>query len=559
MKRQQLRHDEVMRRLACLLLVAMMLCSIGIFTVRASYDDNTIYLNTDTTWIAGSYHRLSQTLVIPAGITLTIEQSVWIDLWDCQIKVYGTLNATGTADNKITFTSSIDRNSGLYAYRMQPDRLYFSCDSSTLLYTRIDGSRMEVSGSIDVINSTLTGFVGVSNGSSTFTNSKITKINIFDGSAKVSNSKIDSVWLMGGTPIISNNVIEDCLTNGGSPTLTGNVFKNQTSVAYSEIHKAGSTVISENQFFAPISFGSENANHPNATLTNNTFTVNSDPIITVGPGVNVTISNNNITGLNNNQTAIALRGDGYYSFAVNSKAKTLTNIDIRTAAAYAQILDNNISKCLVGIDTKHSSVKIVHNTISNNTLGLKIDPAYYNQAQDDTSINITQNHIANNSVGIEIVSSLASTVLTDWLSNDDAKNFKNAQFLTPQMFLSQANLTDYQTPLNITNNDIYGNTQYNLKLSSSNNQTKLDVNVANNYWGTANQDAIAKSIYDSKDDSSLGMATFEPFLDQAVQQESNPHTATLASNRLLITLSVVFCVAAIAIVVLILVKRSTKR
>jgi Right handed beta helix region len=547
-----------MRRLACLLLVAMMLCSIGIFTVRASSDGNTTYLNTDTTWAAGSFHKLSQTLVIPAGITLTIEQSVWIDLWDCQIEVHGTLNASGTVDNKITFTSSVDRNSGLYAYRMQPDVLYFSSGSSTLLYTRIDGSRVEVSGSIDVINSTITGFVGVYNGSSTFTNSKITKINIFDGSTKLSNNKIDSLWLMGGTPIISNNVIEDCLTNGGSPTFTGNVFEGPSSVAYSEIHKAGSTVISENQFFAPISFGSENANHPNATLTNNTFTVSNDQIITVGPGVNVTISNNNITGLNNNQTAIALRGDGYYSFAVNSKAKTLTNIDIRTAAAYAQILNNSISNCQTGIDIKHSSVQIVNNIISNNTLGLKIDPAYYNHAQDDTSMNITQNHIANNSVGIEIVSSLASTSLTDWLSNDNAKSFMNAQFLTPQMFLSQANLTDYKTPINITSNNIYGNTQYNLKLSSSDNQTKLDVNVTNNYWGTGNQDTIAESIYDGIDDSNLGMATFKPFL-AALQETSNPHPATLASNRLLITLSVVSCVAAIAIVVLILVKRSTKR
>jgi hypothetical protein len=547
-----------MRRLACLLLVAMMLCSIGIFTVRASSDGNTTYLNTDTTWTAGSFHRLSETLVIPAGITLTIEQSVWIDLWDCQIEVHGTLNASGTVDNKITFTSSVDRNSGLYAYRMQPDVLYFSSGSSTLLYTRIDGSRVEVSGSIDVINSTITGFVGVYNGSSTFTNSKITKINIFDGSTKLSNNKIDSLWLMGGTPIISNNVIEDCLTNGGSPTFTGNVFEGPSSVAYSEIHKAGSTVISENQFFAPISFGSENANHPNATLTNNTFTVSNDQIITVGPGVNVTISNNNITGLNINQTAIALRGDGYYSFAVNSKAKTLTNIDIRTAAAYAQILNNSISNCQTGIDIKHSSVQIVNNIISNNTLGLKIDPAYYNHAQDDTSMNITQNHIANNSVGIEIVSSLASTSLTDWLSNDNAKSLMNAQFLTPEMFLSQANLTDYQTPINITSNNIYGNTQYNLKLSSSNNQTKLDVNVTNNYWGTGNQDTIAESIYDGIDDSNLGMATFKPFL-AALQEASNPHPATLASNQLLITLSVVFCVAVIAIVVLILVKRSTKR
>ncbi len=548
-----------MRRLACLLLVAMMLCSIGIFTVRASSDGNTTYLNTDTTWTAGSFHKLSQTLVIPAGITLTIEQSVWIDLWDCQIEVYGTLNASGTVDNKITFTSSIDRNSGLYAYRMQPDRLFFSGGSSTLLYTRIDGSRVDVSGSINVINSTLLGFVEVESESSTLTNSEITKINIFDGSAKLSNNKIDSLGLIGGTPIISNNVIESCSIKGGSPTLTGNVFKNQTSVAYSEIYKAGSTVISGNEFFAPIGFGSENANDSNATLTNNTFTVSNDPIITVCPGVNVTISNNNITGLNNNQTAIALRGDGYVSYGVNSKAKTLINIDIGTAAAYAQILDNSISNCQTGIDIKHSSVQIVNNIISNNTLGLKIDPAYYNHAQDDTSMNITQNHIANNSVGIEIVSSLASTSLTDWLSNDNAKSFMNAQFLTPQMFLSQANLTDYKTPINITSNNIYGNTQYNLKLSSSDNQTKLDVNVTNNYWGTGNQNAIAESIYDGIDDSNLGMATFKPFLAQALQEASNPHPATLASNRLLITLSVVFCVVAIAIVVLILVKRSTKR
>jgi hypothetical protein len=517
-------HSGLMRRLACLLLVVAMICPLSLVNVQAEDDTHTTSLTSDTTWTQGSYHKLSNTLVIPGWMTLTIEPGVWIDLWDCQIKVYGTLNASGTVDNKITFTSSIDRNSGLYAYSMQPDRLYLLGSSSTLLNTRIDGSRVEVSGSINVINSTILGFVGVYNGSSTFTNSKITKINIFDGSAKLSNNKIDSLGLMGGTPIISNNVIEDCLTNGGSPTLTGNVFKDHTSVAYSKIYKAGSTVISENQFFAPISFGSENANHPNATLTNNTFTVSNDPIITVGPGVYVTISNNDIMGLNYNQTAIILRGDGYVSYGVNSKAKTLTNIDIGTAAAYAQISGNHISNCQTGIDIGHSSVQIVNNTISNNTLGLKISPAYYNHAQDDTSIKIAHNYIGNNSVGIEIVSSLASKSLTDWILNDDLTSF-----LTPQMFLSQTNLTDYISPINITDNDIYGNTQYNLKLSLGDSETKLDVNATDNYWGTGDEDAIVHSIYDGKNDPNLGSVTFVPFTGQASGQEVNPTPTEPAS------------------------------
>ena len=162
-----------MRRLACLLLVVAVLCPLNFVAGEVNDDASTVFQDSDYTWTAGSYHKLSSTLVIPAGVTLTIEPGVWVDLWDCRINVYGAINASGTSDNRIMITSSINRNLGLYANSIQPDGLWFSPDSSGKIQnTRIE-DRMDISGSINVANSTLQGFVEVDNGSSAFTQNTI--------------------------------------------------------------------------------------------------------------------------------------------------------------------------------------------------------------------------------------------------------------------------------------------------------------------------------------------------------------------------------------------------
>jgi hypothetical protein len=62
----------------------------------------------------------------------------------------------------------------------------------------------------------------------------------------------------------------------------------------------------------------------------------------------------------------------------------------------------------------------------------------------------------------------------------------------------------------LSGNNLLNSSQYNLKLSG-----ELNVDASNNYWGTADQGAIASSIYDRKNDFNLGTVTFTPFLTAA--------------------------------------------
>jgi hypothetical protein len=64
----------------------------------------------------------------------------------------------------------------------------------------------------------------------------------------------------------------------------------------------------------------------------------------------------------------------------------------------------------------------------------------------------------------------------------------------------------YGLPQLISGNNIYNNT-VNLKLENT-----ASINCSNNWWGTSDQQAIAQTIYDFKDDFTLGTATFVPFL-----------------------------------------------
>jgi hypothetical protein len=61
-------------------------------------------------------------------------------------------------------------------------------------------------------------------------------------------------------------------------------------------------------------------------------------------------------------------------------------------------------------------------------------------------------------------------------------------------------------------NNFYGN-QENIRLATSQN-----LNATYNWWGTTDVQAINQSIYDFKNDFSLGVVTFIPFLNSPANQ-----------------------------------------
>ncbi|WP_444930343.1 right-handed parallel beta-helix repeat-containing protein [Microbulbifer sp. SSSA002] len=64
------------------------------------------YLTEDTTLVAGTTYTLLSTLYVQSGITLTIEPGARIEVGDnFSLKVFGTLDAQGTSESPIVFTS----------------------------------------------------------------------------------------------------------------------------------------------------------------------------------------------------------------------------------------------------------------------------------------------------------------------------------------------------------------------------------------------------------------------------------------------------------------------
>ena len=65
-------------------------------------------ISSDTTWgISGSPYTLTGSILVPSGVTLTIEAGVTVKVNSgLYIKIKGTIIAEGTSSSLITFTSS---------------------------------------------------------------------------------------------------------------------------------------------------------------------------------------------------------------------------------------------------------------------------------------------------------------------------------------------------------------------------------------------------------------------------------------------------------------------
>lgn len=113
---------------------------------------------------------------------------------------------------------------------------------------------------------------------------------------------------------------------------------------------------------------------------------------------------------------------------------------------------------------------IQNNLIENNSIGILL--SVYEGGLGPT---IESNSIVNNTVGVQVAYSFGN--------NSPILNFS------------------------ISNNNIYGNANYNFK-----NQLPTNIIATYNWWGTADTQAISQAIYDYYDDFTLGTVTYYPFL-----------------------------------------------
>jgi hypothetical protein len=76
----------------------------------------------------------------------------------------------------------------------------------------------------------------------------------------------------------------------------------------------------------------------------------------------------------------------------------------------------------------------------------------------------------------------------------------------------------------INYNNIYNNTPYNIR------NFHYNMDATNNWWGTTNETAIMKHIYDWSDDSSLGVVIFKPYLTSLVTDFTLPTTPSVVDD-----------------------------
>lgn len=294
---------------------------------------------------------------------------------------------------------------------------------------------------------------------------------VFSPSSAVWNAKTQS------GSIIENAVIYSLVINGGSPKISNSsllnidIFSGSAEISNNNVVGgigvySGPTVISNNiisqqtHYFWEVIAQRYDRNNAVIFIGNNAFALISNNII-----------NGNISQV---WSGIGFGTEGFTgSVTVNVINNTIygfhgvygTGIAVSAGAGNVSISDNTIYDCSYGIGINDTDpiedgplaivTTIQRNLIFNNADGIGLT----------YSATIENNTVKNNSIGIAI-----------------------------------------STPLSMTYNNIEGNNQSVYLLSSNN------LNAANNWWGTTDPQAINRTVYDSKNNSSLGTVTFVPFL-----------------------------------------------
>ncbi|MCW4028287.1 MAG: right-handed parallel beta-helix repeat-containing protein [Candidatus Bathyarchaeota archaeon] len=501
----------MMRPFLCLLLiltVAFPLCYVDSGSIVEG-SPVTGRLTSDTTWsLEQSPIRLYGDLLVPSGVTLTIEPGVTVDLFDHQLVVNGILIARGN-QSKIVFKGSIDpaKNNPLYPHGPPVSHIIFDKESQAwneqtksgcIIENAVVNTILYIRTSIRISQSSLEQSVHVLNNSSTFSNnSQISKLFIINGTAIVSGNEIGELTVQEGSPTITNNIINGQVSvYQGSSTFRNNTLKGEVSVGHPMGFSApplisGAPAFLQNMFYSGFgtfgtafsyTYGPTNnvgikggqINDLWVTLSDNDFKVTADQTAIQTYGVHIDISNNRITGADNSPP---IRSNPF-----NKTEKMLV-------AGQCGII--------VGSDYSNSSASITGNYITNFNTAIAIYPG---------SINISKNTLSNNYCGIRI-----ENINKIWapIPNPPDPNITNALVIQEN---SISNNTvgilcyNYSSSPKIINNDIFGNAEYNFRLESIN-----DTVVADNWWGTIDAASINQTIYDHKYNPRLGEVIFTPF------------------------------------------------
>ena len=298
----------------------------------------------------------------------------------------------------------------------------------------------------------------------------------------------DYYILVNGTLVAKGTVNSPIRFNGGSITFSG------FSVGWDE--QTGSGCLVENALFSSTSVSSESAvkiskSSLDAGITGGGATISENVIegevsgglvsgnTITGDVSGVTVSNNIITGKVSGNVVSKNTITGGIEGAGNG---ILVASEYVISGGYPKIEANLITNTDIGINIgvlirdwfSANIPQIQRNLITKNSLGIKFTISVQNPYGDREPTTIQDNTISQNAIGIKIEGPFEHCT--------------------------------------IRNNNIQDNSDYTLYLEGTSN----NVDVTYNWWGTNNEQAIGKSIYDFEDDFNLGTVDFVPFWTEPV-------------------------------------------
>jgi hypothetical protein len=149
--------------------------------------------------------------------------------------------------------------------------------------------------------------------------------------------------------------------------------------------------------------------------------------------------------------------------------------------------DVRISDCIFrnnnrGLHYNTANLSLEHSTFTDNRIGIRF-------MRFEGDVRIFANEISSNDIGVLFVRQHVNAVDFDRLNRGrEIPRFQG--------------------------NNIAGNRTYNFSLGEG---QERDVNVAGNWWGSSQREAISASIYDHSKDDSLSSIIYEPFLSAPVR------------------------------------------
>ncbi|MBT0159944.1 hypothetical protein G4O51_08160 [Candidatus Bathyarchaeota archaeon A05DMB-2] len=305
----------------------------------------------------------------------------------------------------------------------------------------------------------------------------------FNGAGSISFTGFSADW---NEQTNSGCIVENAIFRTTSVSSDSSVKISKSSLD-SGVSGGGATIISENVIEGKVSGGLVSGNTITGDVSGDTVTNN---IITGSVSGN-TVSKNTITG------GVIARGNCVISENTVTGGISGNGIGISVASeyigvsGYPTIEDNTITNTNIGIsigvlirDWFSANIPQIHrNAIIKNQVGMLFEIVFQNPYGGRKPTTIQYNMISQNAIGIKIRGTFEQCT--------------------------------------IQNNNIQDNSEYNLYLDGTSN----NVNATYNWWGTTNEQAISQSIYDYKQDFTLGIVSFVPFLT-----EPNPQAPAIPTS-----------------------------